>query len=165
MNKLRDQAFSLVEITLAIGIVSFCLLSLLGLMPVGMDSVRDASKQAEAVRLLKLMATGIQDATQNAAGGYEMLGFGTIKSIAWEADGTPLTPVDGFLTAVGSPVATTTDADFVYRLDITPPDAADPTAPGHAMIRIAWPPAAVWSGGQWSKAQGSEEVLVIFRSR
>lgn len=39
------SAFSLVEVTLAIGIVSFGLLAILGLMPVGMTTLRQATEQ------------------------------------------------------------------------------------------------------------------------
>lgn len=38
----RKAAFSLVEVTLAIGIVSFALLSLLGVVPVGLSALRSA---------------------------------------------------------------------------------------------------------------------------
>jgi uncharacterized protein (TIGR02598 family) len=39
----RSQAFTLVEVTLALGLVSFVLLSLLGLFVVGLTSSRDSS--------------------------------------------------------------------------------------------------------------------------
>lgn len=42
----RDlRAFSLVEVTIAIGIVSFILLTMLGLMPVGLSTLRQAMDQ------------------------------------------------------------------------------------------------------------------------
>lgn len=41
----RVSAFSLVEVTLAIGIASFGLLATLGLMPVGMTTLRQANEQ------------------------------------------------------------------------------------------------------------------------
>ncbi len=39
------RAFSLVEVTIAIGIVSFILLTMLGLMPVGLSTLRQAMDQ------------------------------------------------------------------------------------------------------------------------
>lgn len=41
----RCHGFSLVEVTLAIGIVSFSLLAVLGLMPVGLSTLRQATEQ------------------------------------------------------------------------------------------------------------------------
>lgn len=42
----RRLAFSLVEVTMAIGIVSFGVLSLLALLPSGLQSVRDSANEA-----------------------------------------------------------------------------------------------------------------------
>lgn len=41
----KNAGFSLVEVTLAMGLVSFGLLTILGLMPVGMNTLRQASEQ------------------------------------------------------------------------------------------------------------------------
>ena len=37
-----SSAFSLVEVTMAIGLVGVCVLTLLGIMPIGLDTMRDA---------------------------------------------------------------------------------------------------------------------------
>jgi len=158
------RAFSLLEVTMALGLISFCLVALIGLMPIGIDSVRDASRQAEAVRLLKHLATGIQGSARDDAGQYRLLGFGVLNHVAWRADGASLAPVGGFLDASGTPVKEA-DADFSYRLELTAPDEEDPASCGRAWISVAWPAGAVWSGGQWTKAQGREEILVMFRAR
>ncbi len=41
----KTSAFSLVEVTIAIGIVAFALLAVLGLVPVGMDTLAEASRR------------------------------------------------------------------------------------------------------------------------
>ena len=41
----KDAGFSLVEVTLAMGLVSFALLTILGIMPVGMNTLRQATEQ------------------------------------------------------------------------------------------------------------------------
>jgi len=40
-----SQAFSLIEVTLAMGLLSFCLLTVMGLIPVGLTSLRRAVEQ------------------------------------------------------------------------------------------------------------------------
>lgn len=164
MRTTSRRAFSLLEVTMTLGLISFCLVALIGLMPIGIDSVRDANRQAEAVRLLKHLATGIQGAARDGAGQYRLLGFGALNHIAWSANGASLAPVDGFLDASGT-VAKEADADFSYRLELTAPDEENPASCGHAWISVAWPAGAAWSGSRWMKAQGREEILVMFRAR
>jgi uncharacterized protein (TIGR02598 family) len=40
--RLRTMAFSLIEVTLAVSVVSFALLAIIGLLPMGLKSVRDS---------------------------------------------------------------------------------------------------------------------------
>ncbi len=43
--------FSLVEVTLAIGVVSFCLLTLLALIPTGLKSVQSSTQESNAINI------------------------------------------------------------------------------------------------------------------
>src|SRR5947208_2407161 len=47
-NRSRYQGFSLVEVTLALGITGFCLLVVLGLLPSGTKVSRDATQSTKA---------------------------------------------------------------------------------------------------------------------
>ena len=51
----RQAAFSLVEVVMALGIAAFCLVALLGLMPVGLKTVRDARGDSLRAEILKSM--------------------------------------------------------------------------------------------------------------
>jgi uncharacterized protein (TIGR02598 family) len=51
----QQAAFSLVEVVMALGIAAFCLVALLGLMPVGLKTVRDARGDALRAEVLKAM--------------------------------------------------------------------------------------------------------------
>lgn len=51
-KKLR-QAFSLVEITLAIGILSFCMIPIMGLIPVALNTSRKAMEKNIETRILQ----------------------------------------------------------------------------------------------------------------
>jgi len=47
-----NTAFSLVEVTLALGIAAFCLIAIFGLMPVGVQTNRNATSQTAATNIL-----------------------------------------------------------------------------------------------------------------
>ncbi len=158
----RLGAFSLVEITLALGLISFCLVAILGLLPVSLTTVYDANRQAEASRLLKQLATGIQGAVPDANGTTRMLGLGTVTTLEWTPGGTPPPVMTGMMTSFGVPTTTTDDATYIYRIELVPP--ADAWTSGRAMVRIAWPIQATWHQGAWVGAQGSVKSLVLFRA-
>ncbi|PYJ64415.1 MAG: Verru/Chthon cassette protein B, partial [Verrucomicrobia bacterium] len=45
MKQERTSAFSLVEVTLAIGIAALCLITVFGLVPIGVQTTRNATSQ------------------------------------------------------------------------------------------------------------------------
>ncbi|MGH7984232.1 MAG: hypothetical protein ACREFF_13990 [Candidatus Udaeobacter sp.] len=47
----RVHAFSLVEVTLALGVAAFCLLAVFGLMPIGVQTNRNATSQTRATNI------------------------------------------------------------------------------------------------------------------
>src|SRR5437667_9070298 len=48
----RVHAFSLVELTLALGVAAFCLLAVFGLMPIGVQTNRNATSQTRATNIM-----------------------------------------------------------------------------------------------------------------
>jgi type II secretory pathway pseudopilin PulG len=52
MKRQRTSAFSLVEVTLAVGIAAFCLIAVSGLLPVGIQTNRNAKSQTRATNLM-----------------------------------------------------------------------------------------------------------------
>jgi type II secretory pathway pseudopilin PulG len=51
-KKFSRGAFSLVEVVLALGIVSFAVLLILGLLPIGLQSTRDSLDETEALNVI-----------------------------------------------------------------------------------------------------------------
>lgn len=64
----RHAAFSLVEVVMALGIAAFCLVALLGLMPVGLKTVRDARGDALRAEVLKAMGNIAQQTDYSLLG-------------------------------------------------------------------------------------------------
>lgn len=52
----HGRAFSLVEVTIALGIVSIALLSVMGLMPVGLTTMREAMDQTTEAQIMRRVA-------------------------------------------------------------------------------------------------------------
>jgi uncharacterized protein (TIGR02598 family) len=64
VKKRFTSAFSLVELTAAIGIAAFCLIGVFGLIPIGVQANRNATSQTRATNILSsvvsdLRATGV----------------------------------------------------------------------------------------------------------
>ncbi len=55
-----SNAFSMVEVTLALGVAAFCLLALLGLLPVGVQTNRAATQQTTANNILSAVVSDIR---------------------------------------------------------------------------------------------------------
>ncbi len=56
----RRSAFSLVELTLSLGIAAFCLLTVFGLMPVGVQTNRNATSQTSATNIIAAVSADLR---------------------------------------------------------------------------------------------------------
>jgi uncharacterized protein (TIGR02598 family) len=59
LSNLRKSAFTLVEVTLALSVASFCLLSVFGLVPVGLTSNLNAAQQTGATGIATALCADI----------------------------------------------------------------------------------------------------------
>jgi type II secretory pathway pseudopilin PulG len=62
-----ERGFSLVEVATAIGVISFALVALVGMFPVGLDNSRRAVSETRATELLKMVVTTLQSEPFGAA--------------------------------------------------------------------------------------------------
>ena len=53
-------AFSLVELTLALGVAAFCLIAVFGLIPVGVQTNRNATSQTAATNIIALVVADLR---------------------------------------------------------------------------------------------------------
>jgi uncharacterized protein (TIGR02598 family) len=60
VSRARLSAFSLAEVLLAMAITSFALLTLLAVLPEGLNSLQDAQKQAAEARIVQQLTTQFQ---------------------------------------------------------------------------------------------------------
>jgi hypothetical protein len=153
-------AFSLVEITLALGVAAFCLVAILGMLPVGLKTQQAGVQQTSANAIISQIVGDLRadvrlppgQASKEQASGLGLHGHwaqvATPDTIYFTNEGKQ-TPNAGSVNVSPPP------ADAVYRATITyrfPP--SDTTS--LASITISWPAAQ----GDLNKVAGSVSTLI-----
>ena len=80
MKNRSTAAFSLVELTLAIGIAAFCLIAVFGLMPVGVQTNRNATSQTAATNIIASVIADMRATTSSTSPQYGIT-FGTARTL------------------------------------------------------------------------------------
>jgi uncharacterized protein (TIGR02598 family) len=116
-------AFSLVEVTLALGIAAFCLIAVFGLMPVGVQTNRNATSQTAANNIVAAVVADLR-ATPKSSTTCAQFGitFGTNATLYFDGSGQ-------FATSPG--------ANSRYQLDVT---WSGSTGLRYADLKVSWPP-------------------------
>lgn len=157
-----SPAFSLVELTLALGLVSFCLVGIMGLLPVGLKSASNSREQASAANAVMNIATGLRNATSSDRALYTAV-----------LGGVPLTytigpslPKDYTFVASGSgAIAGMDQADIRMKAHVIVTPPVNLATPGQAEITVAWPASAEWQNGAWAKSEGNIKTAIQFLPR
>ncbi len=159
--KPTTHAFSLVETTIALGIASFAMVSILGLIPVGLQSVRSARDQAAAGGVLTKVVEGIRSALPSSAGEYTYKIDNATSSMKWTVGATTIDFEQAGVGQCGS-IAAANRARFNVHIRLNAP--ATKTTTGTAEVFVAWPTAAVFDPDKktWTKAEGSVSTAIQF---
>ena len=133
-NSLRCcAAFSLVEVTLALGIAALCLIAVLGLMPVAALTNRNATSQTAVTNVIASVIADMRATTSSTSPQYGIT-FGTAKTLYFDGAGQ-------FATSLG--------ANSRYRVRITFPSS--PSGLSYSDVKASWPapvdPATTTPGG------------------
>ena len=139
MKKLQTLAFSLVEVTLAIGIAAFCLIAAFGLIPVGVQTNRNATSQTATTNIIASLIADMRATTASTSPQYGIT-FGTSKTLYFDGVGQ-------FTTSL--------DANSRYQVSISFPSS--PPSLSYADVKITWPAAATPAN-----ASGSVEMFAAF---
>jgi uncharacterized protein (TIGR02598 family) len=137
----KAVAFSLVEVTLALGVGAFCLIAVFGLMPVGVQTNRNATSQTAATNIMAAVVSDLRATpTASTTSSQFAITFGTAKTLYFDGAGQ-------FTTTLG--------ANSRYQLNITFP--ASPTGLRYADVKVTWPAPATAAN-----ASGSSEMFAAF---
>jgi uncharacterized protein (TIGR02598 family) len=140
--KQRDkQAFSLVEVTVALGIAAFCLIAVFGLVPIGVQTSRNSTSQTRATNIIAAVVADLRATPPTTPPGN------AATSVQYQIP-IPANPVTSatnisplFFADTGT-FATTMQADSRYRLSITfSPNGPATQTPTYADIKVTWPAA------------------------
>ncbi len=139
-SQLQAKGFSLPEVTMAVGIASMAIVLLLGLVPSGLSSIRDASNTLGETRIFQQIVGEIQGAnwgdSVGATGGFTNLNQYNDVRRFFDDQGTPLLDSDGRSLRLG----------YVARIRINPsgiPVSVPGGAPAPNMAAVTIDVAAV----------------------
>jgi uncharacterized protein (TIGR02598 family) len=137
-------AFSLVEVTLALCITAFCLIAVFGLIPVGIQTTRNATSQTAATNIMTavvadLRATPATNTTSTQFG----IAFGTPRTLYFDGSGQ-------FTTSLGP--------NSLYRLSVTW-NGSGWSGLRYADVKITWPAPA---DPATTTPRGSVEMFAAF---
>lgn len=155
------RGFSLVEVTITIGIAAFCLLSVVGLLPLGLGTLKSAQDKTAAALALNQISQAIRSASEDSSGAFS--GAGAYSNLSWPDGSVTVLDLTN-LSLSGLPAARSIDQRLAARVKI---DLSNTSATGAALISVAWPAGAKWNeaGGRWDNAQGSLNAWVVFTPR
>jgi uncharacterized protein (TIGR02598 family) len=127
-RRYRTAGFSLVEVTLALGIAAFCLIALFGLLPLGIQTNQGSISQTAAASLLSSVAADLRATPKTSLTSLQYgIAFGTAKILYFDGEGQAIAPKDASATPR-------------YRVTIAfPPSPAGPFAPTFVSLKVSWP--------------------------
>jgi len=155
------SAFSLVEVTLALGIAAFCLLAVFGLLPVGMQTNRNAKSQTRATNLMAAVMGDLRATPRTTPQSLQfcILLSGT-TTIYFDSEGRCSSDLAGSVTR---PCLTGTSwvppLNTRYRVTITSgPSSSNPNLT-YADVKATWPAPA---DPATTTPSGSVEMFAAF---
>ncbi len=154
------RGFSLVEVTLALGLISFCLLALIALLPAGLKTSKNSREQTAAASVVEEISAAIRKSAWVAASGT-YTGSGTYSNLSWTLGGKGAS-FDYALSLGGVPTDSAGKQRLRAHVTLFPP--ANAVANGNARVSVAWPQQAHWDNATagWINAQGSLDTWIIF---
>jgi uncharacterized protein (TIGR02598 family) len=138
---LSPSAFSLVELTIAIGVAGFALIAVFGVMPVGVQTNRNATSQTAATNIMAAVVSDLR-ATPNGLTTSAQFAINIPANAVSPADPPPCSGTQTLYFNGEGQAATVIGANSRYRLIVTfvrNPTGA--TAPTYARLKVSWPAA------------------------
>jgi Tfp pilus assembly protein PilV len=144
VKKQFTSAFSLIELTLALGIAAFCLISVFGLVPVAVLTNRNATSQTGATNMVAAVVSDLRAAPKANSWSYQFaITFGTNATRYFDSQGQ--CSCDGAGVQKPNPLAGDCSLSWSpalqprYRLTIT---WSGSSSLRYADLKATWPAAA-----------------------
>ena len=165
LSSRESPGFSLVEVVIAIGIVSFAILGIVGLLPAGLKTVKNANENAGAANVLNAVAESIRAASTTDAQTFTW-SFAGVSHPYQIAGGSNNVYLDN-LTLEG---VATNALNKRLRAYVSLNAPTSLTSPGYGTISVAWSAQAAklaWDSTlqKWTNADGSVTTAIQFLPR
>ena len=125
-----NAGFSLIEVVIALGIFSFCIVAIVGLLPVGMNSVRSVSNENNAIHI----ASSIEGIWEVAPYGAPVTMTNIITNLPISA---PQNATYYYFDEFGEPLANSTGASLMMSYSTVGSGNATTVN-----MTFSWPPSA-----------------------
>jgi uncharacterized protein (TIGR02598 family) len=137
-------SFSLVEVTVALGVTAFCLVAVFGLLPVGLKANQNSISQTAAASILSAVIADMRATPRSASSSIQFgITFGTEKTLYFDNEGK---------------LSSSLGPNSRYQLKILfPSNGSGTTAATFADLKVTWPAAATPEN-----ALGSNEIFAAF---
>ncbi len=153
----RSLGFSLVEVTIALGIISFCVVSVFALLPIGMNTIKQGRDARNAVELINKV-TGELTRRRTSTSDTNFLAT-AFTNVSWAVGKPPIISTN-LVSADGRQVTASNGDNMQAWLELVPP--ANKWSVGSARVSVAWPSSARRVTDGWTNAQGSVDAVVFF---
>jgi uncharacterized protein (TIGR02598 family) len=121
----KNSGFSLIEVTLALGVAAFCLIALFGLIPVSMQTNRNATNQTAATSIIAGVVADLRATpTANSTSAQFGITFGTNATLYFDGAGQ---------------ASTSPTTNSRYQLNVT---WGGSSALRYADLKVTWPATA-----------------------
>src|SRR5438105_748405 len=152
----RNGAFSLVELTLSLGVAAFCLIAVFSLLPVGLQTNQRATSQTAATSIMANVIADLRATPNppsiNTSVQYQIR-FGNSKTLYFDSSGRCSTDLAGSIKPDGSSWSPPTQTR--YQLNLTFPWTSGLTY--GVDLKVTWPAVATVAN-----AGGSTEIFAAF---
>ena len=131
-RKHRSMAFSLVEVTVAIGVAAFCLVGIIGLLPVGIESNQAVTEQTAAGSIARAMVADLRSSPSQS-------GTSRLYGVLMPSPGNPVdSPQAMYVAEDGSRCAEAAGSRYRATLWLTPPAKGGKGAT-FVRLQVTWP--------------------------
>jgi uncharacterized protein (TIGR02598 family) len=140
VKKQFTSAFSLVELTLALGVAAFCLIAVFGLLPVGVQTNRNATSQTAATSIISSVLADIRTTAGTTASATPSPLY---QIIIPARDASNTIPQTRYFDSVGR-FTMSPSANSRYQLNVIFPGNPGPTPRAtYSYLQVTWPPTVV----------------------
>jgi uncharacterized protein (TIGR02598 family) len=136
-------SFSLVEVTFALGIAAFCLIAVFGLMPIGVQTNRNATSQTAATNIIAAVVVDLRTTTMTAGtwtgtSPQFCIPLGTSRTLYFDSEGRCSNDLAGTTSPCG--ISLVPSLQPRYQVTVTFPATGNLT---YVDLKVTWPPTVV----------------------